>query len=238
MWIFVPRSVVIGQGMVGTGAALLAILIVVGMIHAAFVGAFAAISAGITTVGLMIVASAFRWNADLKLVPLFRILLNAFMAMTVVTWVFDLALGTHYAVPTMIVALDHLACDPFCPPSTFANGHPPALIQSVSDFYAFNVTGVEGGWLRYTLQQLPGLIAFAWVLGSGEPRAFQPAQPEVTLYRPGGHSLVSVSSEQGGIGRNRLWRLLAASTACVAIALGVAFPIFVSLMIALRTLGQ
>lgn len=236
MWfgIFVPRSVVIGQGMAGAGAALLAILVVVGMIHAFLVGVFSAIAAAIATIGLMIADRAFNWDAEFERKTLFRVLLNAFMAMTLVTWLLDLVLHTYFSVPTMIVSLDRLICDPYC--STFTFDGTQNVVKTVPDYYRYFVAGADGGWLRYLLQNIPGFLAFAWVLGSGEPDAFQPRQApaNIALPSPGGR-FAAIPERAAG---ERLLRLAIASAACVGAALIVAFPIFIQLMIGLRSLAR
>ncbi len=237
MWFFVPRSVAIGQGAMGTGAALLAILIIVGIIHAFLVSVFAAIAAAIAAIGLMIASRVFGWDAGFKLRPLFQILVNAFMAMTVVTWLLDLAAGTHFSVPTMIVALDARMCDPYCAGASYSNGGMDALVQSVSDFYRYNVAG-DGGWLRYAVQQIPGLIAFAWVLGSGEPQAFQTAPPAMVIHGPKARRMFSAQADSRTGTQIGLVRLAIASAACVAGALILVFPVFIQLMLGLRSLAR
>lgn len=232
--IFVPRATIMGQGTVGTGAALLAILVVVGLIHALFVAVFSAIAAAIVTVGLLAAATAFRWDANFKPRPLFNVLVNAFMAMTVVTWILDLLLHSYFSVPTMIVALDQQACDPNCPAY---DGTSRALIQSAPDYYRYAVAAAPGGgWLRYLLQNIPGLIAFAWVLGSGEPDAFQDrVAANIELPRPGERFAASATAH---LARNKLKRLAVVSVISVGVALAVAFPIFVQLMLGLRSLAH
>jgi len=223
-----------GQGTIGTGAALLAILVVVGLIHALFVAAFSAISAAIVTVGLVAASAAFRWDANFKPRSLFNVLVNAFMAMTVVTWILDLLLHSYFSVPTMIVALDQQACDPNCPAY---DGTSRALIQSAPDYYRYAVAAAPGGgWLRYLLQNIPGLIAFAWVLGSGEPDAFQDrVAANIELPRPGERFAASATAH---LARNKLKRLAVVSVISVGVALAVAFPIFVQLMLGLRGLAH
>ena len=232
--IFVPRATIMGQGTIGTGAALLAILVVVGLIHALFVAVFSAIAAAIVTVGLLAAATAFRWDANFKPRPLFNVLVNAFMAMTVVTWILDLLLHSYFSVPTMIVALDQQACDPNCPAY---DGTSRALIQSAPDYYRYAVAAAPGGgWLRYLLQNIPGLIAFAWVLGSGEPDAFQDrVAANIELPRPGERFAASATAH---LARNKLKRLAVVSVISVGVALAVAFPIFVQLMLGLRGLAH
>lgn len=225
---FVPRSVIMGQGTVGTGAALLAILIVVGLIHAFLVAVFSAIAAAIVTMGLLAASAAFRWDANFKPRPLFNVLVNAFMAMTVVTWLLDLALHSYFSVPTMIVALDRQTCDPYC--AGYSGNASNALIQSVSDYYRYAVAAAPGGgWLRYVLQNIPGLIAFAWVLGSGEPDAFQDrAAANIELPKPGERFAASATAH---LTRNKLKRLAVVSVVSVTTALAVAFPIFLQLIL-------
>ncbi len=232
--IFVPRATIMGQGTIGTGAALLAILIVVGMIHAFLVAAFSAIAAAIVTVGLLAASVALRWDANFKARSLFNVLVNAFMAMTVVTWLLDLALHSYFSVPTMIVALDQQACDPNCPAY---DGTSRALIQSVPDYYRAAVAAAPGGgWLRYLLQNIPGLIAFAWVLGSGEPDAFQDrAAANIELPQPGQRFAASATAH---LARNKLKRLVVVSIISVGAALAVAFPVFIQLMLGLRSLAH
>ena len=225
---FVPRSVIMGQGTVGTGAALLAILIVVGMIHAFLVAVFSAIAAAIVTVGLLAASAALRWDANFKPRSLFNVLVNAFMAMTVVTWLLDLALHSYFSVPTMIVALDRQTCDPNC--TGYSGNASNALIQSVSDYYRYAVAAAPGGgWLRYLLQNIPGLIAFAWVLGSGEPDAFQDrVVANIELPKPGERFAASATAH---LTRNKLKRLAVVSVVSVIAALAVAFPIFLQLIL-------
>lgn len=232
--IFVPRATIMGQGTIGTGAALLAILIIVGIIHAFLVAVFSAIAAAIVTVGLLIASTVLRWDANFKPRPLFNVLLNAFMAMTVVTWLLDLLLQSYFSVPTMIVALDQQACDPYCPAY---DGTSRALIQSVPDYYRAAVAAAPGGgWLRYIVQNIPGLIAFAWVLGSGEPDAFQDRiAANIELPKPGGRFAASATAH---LARNKLKRLVVVSVVSVVAALAVAFPIFVQLMLGLRSLAH
>ncbi|MEQ1816998.1 MAG: hypothetical protein ABL871_00190 [Terricaulis sp.] len=232
--IFVPRATIMGQGTIGTGAALLAILVVVGLIHAFLVAVFSAIAAAIVTIGLLAASSAFRWDANFKTRPLFNVLVNAFMAMTVVTWLLDLALHSYFSVPTMIVALDQQACDPNCPAY---DGVSRALIQSVPDYYRAAVAAAPGGgWLRYLAQNIPGLIAFAWVLGSGEPDAFQDRiAANIELPKPGERFAASATAH---LQRNKLKRLAIVSVISVGAALAVAFPIFVQLMLGLRSLAH
>lgn len=232
--IFVPRATIMGQGTIGTGAALLAILVVVGMIHAFLVAVFSAIAAAIVTVGLLAASTAFRWDANFKPRSLFNVLVNAFMAMTVVTWLLDLLLHSYFSVPTMIVALDQQACDPNCPAY---DGTSRALIQSVPDYYRAAVAAAPGGgWLRYLVQNIPGLIAFAWVLGSGEPDAFQDRiAANIEMPKPGQRFAASATAH---LARNKLKRLAIVSVISVGAALAVAFPIFVQLMLGLRSLGQ
>lgn len=232
--IFVPRATVMGQGTIGTGAALLAILIVVGMIHALLVAVFSAIAAGLVTIGLLAASAAFRWDANFKPRALFNVLVNAFMAMTVVTWLLDLALHSYFSVPTMIVALDQQACDPNCPAY---DGTSRALIQSVPDYYRAAVAAAPGGgWLRYLLQNIPGLVAFAWVLGSGEPDAFQDrVAANIAMPRPGERFAASATAHHL---RNKLKRLAVVSVISVAAALAIAFPIFVQIMLGLRSVAH
>ncbi|ANP45208.1 hypothetical protein [Candidatus Viadribacter manganicus] len=104
--VFVPRATIVGQRTIGKGAALLAILIVVGMIHAFLVAVFSAIAAALVTIGLLVASTALGWNANFKPRSLFNVQANAFMAMTVVTWLLDLLLHSYFSAPTMIVALD------------------------------------------------------------------------------------------------------------------------------------
>lgn len=233
--IFVPRATIMGQGTIGAGAALLAILIVVGMIHAFLVAVFSAIAAAIVTVGLLAASTAFRWDANFKPRSLFNVLVNAFMAMTVVTWILDLLLHSYFSVPTMIVALDRQTCDPNC--TGYSGNASSALIQSVSDYYRAAVAAAPGGgWLRYMLQNIPGLIAFAWVLGSGEPDAFQDRiAANIELPKPGGRFAASATAH---LARNKLKRLAVVSVVSVGVALAVAFPIFVQLMLGLRSLAH
>jgi len=233
--IFVPRATVMGQGTIGTGAALLAILIVVGMIHALLVAVFSAIAAGLVTIGLLAASAAFRWDANFKPRALFNVLVNAFMAMTVVTWLLDLALHSYFSVPTMIVALDRQSCDPYC--AGYSGNASSALIQSVSDYYRYVVAAAPGGgWLRYLLQNIPGLLAFAWVLGSGEPDAFQDrVAANIAMPKPGERFAANATAH---LGRNKLKRLAVVSVISVGAALAVAFPVFVQLMLGLRGLGQ
>lgn len=229
--IFMPRSVVMGQGTVGTGAALLTLLIVVGMIHALLVAVFSAIAAALVTLGLLIAASAFRWDANFKPRALFNVLVNAFMAMMVVMWVLDLLLHTYFSAPTMIVALDRQICDPYCTSDQYRSDGSSALIQSVGDYYRFAVAAAPGGWLRYILQNVPGLIAFAWVLGSGEPNAFQDRiAANIELSRPGERFAPSATAH---LQRGKLKRLAIVSVISVVLALGVAFPIFIQLILSL-----
>lgn len=233
--IFVPRATIMGQGTIGTGAALLAILVVVGMIHALLVAVFSAIAAALVTVGLLATATTFRWGANFKPRPLFNVLFNAFMAMTVVTWLLDLLLHSYFSVPTMIVALDRQTCDPYC--AGYSGNASSALIQSVSDYYRYVVAAAPGGgWLRYIVQNIPGLIAFAWVLGSGEPDAFQDrVAANIALPKPGERFAASATAH---VPRNNFKRLIVVSVISVGAALAVAFPIFVQLMLGLRGLGQ
>ncbi|MBL8547595.1 MAG: hypothetical protein JNL81_14105 [Hyphomonadaceae bacterium] len=233
--IFVPRATIMGQGTIGTGAALLAILIVVGMIHAFLVAVFSAIAAAIVTIGLLVASTALRWDANFKPRPLFNVLVNAFMAMTIVTWLLDLLLHSYFSVPTMIVALDQQRCDPYC--AGYSGNTSNALIQSVSDYYRYAVaTAPGGGWLRYLIQHIPGLIAFAWVLGSGEPDAFQDRiAANIALPGPGGRFADSATAH---LARNKLKRLAVVSVISVGAALALAFPIFVQLMLGLRGLAH
>ena len=233
--IFVPRATIMGQGTIGTGAALLAILIVVGMIHALLVAVFSAIAAALATIGLLAASTAFRWDANFKPRSLFNVLVNAFMAMTVVTWLLDLALHSYFSVPTMIVALDRQSCDPYC--AGYSGNASSALIQSVSDYYRTAVAAAPGGgWLRYLLQNIPGLIAFAWVLGSGEPDAFQDRiAANIELPKPGERFAASATAH---VTRNKFKRLVVVSVVSVGVALAVAFPIFVQLMLELRGLAH
>ncbi len=232
--IFAPRATIMGQGTIGTGAALLAILVVVGLIHALFVAVFSGIAAAIVTVGLLAASTAFGWDANFKPRPLFNVLVNAFMAMTVVTWLLDLFLHSYFSVPTMIVALDQQACDPNCPAY---DGASRALIQSVPDYYRYAVAAAPGGgWLRYLLQNILGLIAFAWVLGSGEPDAFQDRiAANIELPKPGERFAASATAH---LERSKLKRLMIVSVISVVVALAVAFPIFVQLMLGLRSLAH
>lgn len=231
--IFVPRATIMGQGTIGTGAALLAILIIVGMIHALFVAVFSGIAAVLVAMGLLAAARSQGWDANFKPRALFNVLVNAFMAMSVVTWLLDLALQTYYSVPTMIVALDRQTCDPNC--TSYASDGSTTLIRSVSDYYQFAVLGAPGGWLRYALQNLPGLIAFAWVLGSGEPDAFQDRiAANIALPKPGERFAASATAH---LQRGKLKRLVIVSVISVGVALAVAFPIFVQLMLGLLSLA-
>lgn len=232
--IFVPRSVIMGQGAVGTGAALLAILIVVGLIHAFLVGVFSAIAAALVTIALLTAATTQRWNANFRPRALFTVCMNAFMAMTLVTWLLDLALQTYYSVPTMIVALDRQICDPNC--TTYASDGSTTLVRSLSDYYQYFVASAPGGWPRYLLQTTPGLVAFAWVLGSGEPDAFQDRAPaDIALPLPGQRFAASATAHRS---RGNLKRLAVVSVLSVGAALAIAFPIFVQLMLGLRSLGR
>ncbi len=233
--VFVPRATIMGQGTIGTGAALLAILIVVGMIHAFLVAVFSAIAAGLVTVGLLAAAGTFRWDANFKPRSLFNVLVNAFMAMTLVTWLLDLLLHSYFSVPTMIVALDRQTCDPYC--ASYSGNASSALIQSVSDYYRYVVAAAPGGgWLRYLLQNIPGLIAFAWVLGSGEPDAFQDrVAADIQLPKPGERFAASATAH---LERGKFKRLVVVSVISVGAALAVAFPIFVQLMLGLRSLAH
>jgi hypothetical protein len=233
--IFVPRATIMGQGTIGTGAALLAILIVVGMIHALLVAVFSAIAAAIVTVALLATSAALRWDANFKPRSLFNVLVNAFMAMTLVTWLLDLALHSYFSVPTMIVALDRQTCDPYC--AGYSGNASSALIQSVSDYYRAAVAAAPGGgWLRYLLQNIPGLIAFAWVLGSGEPDAFQDRiAANIELPKPGERFAASATAH---LTRNKLKRLVIVSVISVGAALAIAFPIFIQLMLGLRGLAH
>lgn len=183
---------------------------------------------------MLAASTAFRWDANFKPRSLFNILVNAFMAMTVVTWLLDLLLHSYFSVPTMIVALDQQACDPNCPPY---DGVSRALIQSVSDYYRFAVAAAPGGgWLRYLLQNIPGLIAFAWVLGSGEPDAFQDhIAANIELPKPGERFAATATAH---LARNKLKRLAIVSVISVGAALAVAFPIFIQLMLGLRSLAH
>lgn len=233
--IFVPRATIMGQGTIGTGAALLAILIVVGMIHAFLVAVFSAIAAALMTIGLLAASAALRWDANFKPRLLFNVLVNAFMAMTVVTWLLDPLLHSYFSVPSMIVALDQQSCDPYC--AGYSGNASSALIQSVSDYYRYAVAAAPGGgWLRYIAQNIPGLIAFAWVLGSGEPDAFQDRiATNIELPKPGQRFAASATAH---LARNRLKRLAVVSVISVSVALAVAFPIFVQLMLGLRSLAH
>ncbi len=147
MLLFVSQAQVIGNDMTGAGAALLAMLVIAGIIHAFLAGLFAALAAALVTVGLLIASAVLRWDAGFKPKSLFQILSTAFMAMTLVTWLLDLALHTYYTVPTTIVAMDYQTCDPNCPAGTFSAPGSSAIIQSVGDYYRVFVAGAPGGWL-------------------------------------------------------------------------------------------
>ena len=90
--------------------------------------------------------------------------------------------------------------------------------------------------MRYIAQNIPGLIAFAWVLGSGEPDAFQDrVAANIELPKPGGRFAASATAH---LARNKLKRLAVVSVISVGGALAVAFPIFVQLMLGLRGLAH
>ncbi len=231
MLLFVSRAQVIGNGMTGAGAALLTVLVFVGIIHAFLAGLFAALAAALVTLGLLIASSALRWDAGFKPKPLFLILSNAFTAMTVVTWLLDLALQTYYTVPTTIVAMDYQTCDPNCPAGTFSAPGSSAIIQSVGDYYRVFVAGAPGGWLAYVLHYIPGTLAFAWVLGSGEPDAFQDRiAANIEMPRPGQGFAPSATAH---LRRGKLKRLAVVSVLSVVAAQAIAFPLFLHLFLGL-----
>jgi hypothetical protein len=92
------------------------------------------------------------------------------------------------------------------------------------------------GWLRYIAQNIPGLLAFAWVLGSGEPDAFQDrVAANIAMPKPGERFAANATAH---LGRKKLKRLAVVSVISVGAALAVAFPVFVQLMLGLRGLGQ
>ncbi|ANP45209.1 hypothetical protein ATE48_04390 [Candidatus Viadribacter manganicus] len=77
--------------------------------------------------------------------------------------------------------------------------------------------------MRYLLQNIPGLFAFAWVLGSGEPDAFQDRiAANIDLPKSGGRFAASASAH---LAHNKLKRLAIVSVISAGAALAVALPI-------------
>lgn len=194
---------IMSAGLVG------AVLVLVGILHALIVLAFAWAAAYVAWVAIVGLATVGKWAAPpapKSLVPALR---HAFIAFTVATVVVDVLTGGGLSVPGMIVVLDTPACAGCITPE----GRMIPLIQSMGAFFA-HVLGTNSlSWTLALASLLPGLAAFLV--------AFVNAQDEDV-----GMALFG--------GRSAFTRLLAASAASIAAAYVTVFPLFVWVFLGLR----
>lgn len=247
MW-FVPRFGIVGNVAVGSGGMIVVILIMVGLAHALLAMAFAVAAGALAAGAILFVAKLARWPFPLTFKPLWAALYTGFMAFTFVTWLVDLIAHTNFSMPAMVAALDRPVCWPNClgvPPLT-PDGRIVTAINSRREYYDVAVGSGPLAMARYWLLLGPGIFAFALAIASIKDDVFR-RKVQVSTSTASAAAQRAVPQLRGFnyskedwlfAGREGLPRLVAATAVSIGVGVLVVFPVFVSLMLALRNIDH